>query len=112
MVPSRSCIANPLTHYVIVRRDLTPGVQAANIVHAAGESSPGNLPRSTYAVALTCPDEAAMRSLADRLTATGVCHCAIIETEGEHAGQLMAIGVRPAPREEVRRNLSSLPLLK
>lgn len=53
-----------------------------------------------------------MRSLADRLTATGVCHCAIIETEGEHAGQLMAIGVRPAPREEVRRNLSSLPLLK
>jgi hypothetical protein len=97
---------------VIVRRDLALGVAAANIVHAAGESSPGNLPSSTYAVALACPDEVALRSLAARLTAVGVRHRAIVECEGEHAGQMMAIGCAPERKEVMRRHLSSLPLLR
>lgn len=87
-------------------------MQAANLVHAAGESSPGNLPSSTYAVALTCSDEAVLRSLAARLTAAGVRHRAIIESEGEHAGHLMAIGLEPGDRRVLRKYVSSLPLLK
>lgn len=97
---------------MVVRRDLPLGVQAANLVHAAGESSPGNLPNNTYAVALSCPDELSLRKLAERLAANGVRHCAIIESEGPHAQQLMAVGLAPCPREEVRRFLSSLPLVK
>ena len=46
-----------LTHYVIVREDLPTGVMAAQIVHAAGESSPGDLPPNTFAVALAASDE-------------------------------------------------------
>lgn len=87
-------------------------MQAANFIHAAGESSPGNLPSTTYAVALTCADEAELRSLAARLTAVGVRHCAIIESEGEHAGQLMALGLAPGRKEVLRKFLSQLPLLR
>lgn len=87
-------------------------MQAANLIHAAGESSPGNLPDSTYAVALTCADEVGLRSLAARLTAMGVRHRAIIESDGPYAGQLMAIGCSPGPRKELRKHLSMLPLLK
>ena len=99
-------------HYAVVRRDLSPGLQAANLIHAAGESSPGDLPSTTYAVALTCPDEAALLELGVRLSASGVRHRAIIESDGEHAGRLMAIGLVPGPRKELKRLLSSLPLLK
>lgn len=87
-------------------------MQAANLIHAAGESSPGNLSPKTSAVALTCPDEAVLRSLAARLTAAGVRHRAIMETEGPHAGELMALGLEPCPKEVPRKLLSSLPLLK
>lgn len=95
-----------------MRRDLSPGLQAANLVHAAGESSPGDLPSTTSAVALTCPDEASLRELGRRLSASGVRHRAIIESEGPHAGQLMAIGVEPGRKEALRRHLSMLPLLR
>lgn len=87
-------------------------MQAANLIHAAGESSPGNLPSGTFAVALVCPDVASLRSLAERLNGTGVGYCAITESEGQFAGQLMAIGVHPAKKETLKRYLSSLPLLK
>jgi len=108
--PSSAC--GPLTHYCITRRDLSAGLQAANLIHAAGESSPGNLPDTTYAVALTVPDEPALRSLARKLALAGVRHCAIIESEGSHAGQLMAIGCAPAERSHLKKHLSSYPLLK
>ena len=87
-------------------------MQAANLIHAAGESSPGGLPSTTSAVALTCPDEASLRELGRRLSASGVRHRAILESEGLHAGQLMAIGVEPAGKEALRKHLSSLPLLR
>lgn len=97
---------------MISRRDVSPGVLHANLIHAAGESSPGNLPPTTSAVSLTCPDEASLRVLAEVLSAAGVRHRAITETAGPHAGQLMAIGCAPCAREEVRRFLSALPLSK
>jgi hypothetical protein len=99
-----------LFHYVISRRDLPQGIRDANLIHAAGESSPGNLPPTTSAVSLTCPDEAALRLLAELLSASGVRHRAIVETTGPFAGQLMAVGVVPCSKKEVRRFLSALPL--
>jgi hypothetical protein len=56
---------------VIVRADLPRGVQSAQIVHAAGESSPGQLPSGTYAVTLTAPSEQALQKEAERLLARG-----------------------------------------
>lgn len=101
-----------LTHYVVVRADLPRGVQAANLVHAAGESSPGNLAEGTNAVVLTTPDEASLYALACRLERLGVRFVRVVEPDEPHNGALMALGLTPVPREEVRRHLSSLPLLR
>ena len=103
---------NPLTHYVIVRRDIPRGVQAAQITHAAGESSPGKLPSGTYAVVLTVPDEAALRELDASLDTRSIRHHTIYENASAYGGQAMAIGVVPAPRSVLRRHFSSLPLLR
>jgi hypothetical protein len=97
---------------VIVRADLPRGVQAANIVHAAGESSPGGLAAGTYAVVLTAPDELALHRVALRLEAAGVALTRIVEPDAPHDGALMALGLAPRPKEVLRRLLSSLPLLK
>lgn len=103
---------NPVTHYVIVRKDLSRGVQAAQLVHAAGESSPGNLAEGTYAVVLEVPDEAALRAVKARLSLTQVALVAVYEPDPPFNGQLMALGLVPVRKEAVRRFLSSLPLLK
>lgn len=82
------------------------------LIHAAGESSPGFLPSSTYAVALTCPDEAALRALAERLKASGVRCRTIHEPDAPWNGALMAIGLEPALKKEVGRHVAQLPLLR
>ena len=82
------------------------------MIHAAGESSPGNLGDGTHAIALCVPDESALLAVERRLVAAGLPHKAIRECMGAHAGQLMAIGVAPMDKEVPRRLLSSLPLLK
>lgn len=97
---------------MIVRADLPRGLQAANIVHAAGESSPGNLPSGTHAVCLVVPDERTLAALADRLAAAGVPFVRIVESDAPFTGQLMALGCAPARKEALRRQLSSLPLLR
>ena len=56
----------------MVRKDLAIGVLAAQVVHAAGESSPGNLPEGTYAIVLAVPDEGALKAVAARLQLAGV----------------------------------------
>lgn len=111
-ISSQQSIAPHLTHYCIVRSDISPGLQAANLIHAAGESSPGNLSRGTFAVALVAPDEASLRAVYRRLMGAGVECVEIVETDGDYAGQLMAVGVRPGIREGLRPHLSSLPLLR
>lgn len=57
------------------------------------------------------PDEAALTQLADRLEAQGVPIHRIVESEGKHKNQLMALGVRPGLKSERGKYLSSLPLL-
>lgn len=98
-----------LSHYCIVRGDLEHGPRAAYLVHAAGESSPGNLPEDTRAVALQARDEAHVAELVDALTAAGVDHVPILEDDGH----LYAIGIRPAhDLARIRRVCSSLPLVR
>lgn len=81
-------------------------------MHAAGESSPGNLPTGTHAVVLAVPDESALRSVAARLTLARVPFVIITESDAPFSGQLMALGLAPARKEDVRRFVSSLPLLR
>ena len=82
------------------------------LVHAAGESSPGNLPENTHAIVLIVPDEPALAALAERLGKFGVAHVTIREPDAPWNGAMMSIGVVPARREDLKRHLSSLPLLK
>jgi peptidyl-tRNA hydrolase len=97
---------------VIVRSDLPLGFLAAQVVHAAGESSQGNLNHGTNAVVLAVPDEPALEAMRLRLEAAGVAHVAIHEPDAPWNGQLTAIGLRPVyDRARLRPLLSSLPLL-
>lgn len=104
--------AEHLTHYVIVRQDLSRGIQAANLVHAAGESSPGGLPSGTHAIVLAVPNEDTLREVKRRLEAAEVPLTPIFEPDSPYNGELMALGVVPGRKEELRRHLSSLPLLR
>jgi len=98
---------------VIVRRDLPLGFLAAQVVHAAGESSPGGLAHDTHAVVLSVDDERALREVHERLERAGIEHVLISEPDAPWCGAATAIGVSPrARREEVRRQLSMLPLLR
>lgn len=101
-----------LTHYVIVRADLPIGFLAAQVVHAAGESSPGRLPEGTNAVVLAVPNEAALRAMAERLAAASVAHVVVHEPDAPWNGQMTAIGLFPVSnRGRLRPILSALPLL-
>jgi peptidyl-tRNA hydrolase len=100
---------DPITHYIVVRPDLPRGVLAAQVVHAAGESSPGNLPSGTYAVVLQAREQALLE-LEHRLQEAGVRHRAI--REEAMSGQLTAIGIEPRRKSELKRLLSSIPLLR
>jgi peptidyl-tRNA hydrolase len=101
-----------LCHYVIIRADLPLGFMAAQIVHAAGETSPGNIPPETNAIVLSVPDEASLLSVHDRLTKAGLGHHLVSEPDAPWNGQATAIGIPPAPRTCIRPYLSSLPLLR
>ena len=95
-----------------MRNDLPAGVAAAQIVHAAGESSPGNLPEGTFAVVLGVSNESVLYDLAERLQRADIKHVTIVEVDAPYTDQMMAIGLVPAPRSVGRRVLSSLPLYR
>lgn len=96
----------------MVRADLPRGLQAAQIIHAAGESSPGNIPAGTHAVCLCVPNEAGLAELETRLRHAGVQHTTIVESDAPYSGQRTAIGFPPSGKEVLRRFLSSLACLK
>src|SRR5271166_5973841 len=91
--PTASDPLTHLTHYVLVRADLPRGLQAAMIVHAAGESSPGDLGPDTFAVVLSCRDELHLALEADRLAAAGVPLVRVHEPDAPYHGALMALGL-------------------
>lgn len=84
---------------------------AAQVTHAAGESSPGHLPEGTHAVVLAAKSEAEILDVERRLALAGIPHVSVRETDALYVGQLMAIGLAPAPKPKIRKHLSSLPLL-
>lgn len=95
-----------------MRRDLPRGTQAAQLVHAAGHSSPGKLPPGTFAIALSCVDEEELRALSKRLESSGIAHECINEPDEPYNGQLMAIGLPPSYKSTYRKFLSNLPLIR
>jgi len=105
---------HPLTHYCILRQDLPLGTLAAQLIHAAGESSQGDLlPNNTYAVALAAKSEDHLIFLEDKLRRLSIPHVAIRESDAPWNGALMAIGIQPvADRNQLKKVTSSLPLLK
>ena len=104
----------PLVHICIVRRDLPRGVLAAQLIHAAGESSPDDLPRGTHAVALAARDEAHLEAIARRLDFDGIAHHLVHEPDPPWCGALMAVGLPPMPRDNDKpiEALRRLPLLR
>lgn len=97
---------------MIVRRDLPLGVVAAMIVHAAGESSSGNLAPNTHAVVLCVEDEQSLLALSDRLAAAGCVHVTVREPDPPYAGAAMALGLPPQDRASLRPHLKRLALFK
>jgi hypothetical protein len=98
-----------MAHYVIVRKDLTPGQQSAQILHAAGESAIPKPEPGCIAVALHAENEDHLLDLSARLDAARISHECVVEEDG----RLMAIGLHPTTdRDKIRKVLSSLPLIK
>jgi hypothetical protein len=79
--------------------------------HAAGESSPGNLPANTHLVILAAEDEPSLAALAARLDARGAGPVRIHEDRAPYLGQLMAVGLPPGRKEVIGRHVRGLPLL-
>jgi len=91
---------------------LPVGVIAAQLVHAAGESSNGNLPEGTIAIVLAVPNIAKLLALEKRLIDANISHKAIREPDAPWNGEIMAIGVQPMERNKIKKYFSNLPLLK
>lgn len=108
------CIANTqyLTHYCVVRSDIPFGAQAAQLIHAAGQSVTESVSEGTYAIALHVASEEALRSLSVRLTTASIAHTLIIESDAPYSGQAMALGIKPADRKLLKPFLSSYPLVR
>ena len=111
-----TCIANNpvqyLTHYCVVRSDLPFGAQAAQLIHAAGQSASGLASEGSYAIALHVPNETELRRLAVRLELAGIERALIKESDPPYAGQAMALGIRPMDRARLKPFLSSYPLAR
>lgn len=105
-----------LVHYCVIRADLPVGAQAANLLHASGESfalSKTPWEDNIIGVALHAKDEAHLLELEAKLRARDIPHHVVIEVDAPYTNQVMAIGLYPTRnRDLIRKVLSSLPLLK
>ena len=89
------------------------GNLAAQLTHAAGESSPGNLPPNTHVVVLAAPNEGKLLRAHRRLSDRDIPHVLIREPDAPFNGEATAIGVYPIKdRRPVRRAFAGLKLLK
>jgi len=93
----------PLTHYIIVRRDMPLGVVCAQVTHAAGESfyAFGDHvgfsfdTTGTTAVVLGARDEKQLNYYMRRLMKAWIHAIMITENAGQFANKDTAIGVWP-----------------
>lgn len=92
--------------YAIGRADLSPGLRAAQIGHALIAWALQHGETCDNLVLLQARDEAALKELADRLTAEGVPFVSFSEPDLD--GQVTALTARPRGW----RTLSSLPLFR
>ena len=84
----------------------------AQLVHAAGESSPGQLPDGTTAVVLGAKGVAHLEHLERKLLRLDIPHQSIREPDAPWNGELMAIGILPVEdRELVKPVTAGLRLL-
>lgn len=111
MAASLDLDSQPLTHYIAVRKDLPRGLLAAAVTHAAGESSPGNLESGTNAVVLGLSGPE-LHAWQDRLADASVPHIPIIENDHPYEDVLVAVGLPPCARADVRSFTKKLPLLR
>jgi peptidyl-tRNA hydrolase len=109
---------DPITHYIIVRRDLPTGTICAQIAHAAGESfkRPPNDhddPEPITVVVLAAKSETHLLALARRLRrAKAYPHRVICEPDPPHYGNLMAIGIQPARKSKLYHLTKGYNLLR
>lgn len=82
------------------------------IAHAAGESSTGDLDPGTYAIVLATKSEKELQDVLMVLEVNKVDFTPIYEPDPPWNGQLMAIGLKPIPRNVGRKLLSCLPSYK
>jgi hypothetical protein len=61
---------------------------------------------------LAAADEASLLAIEDKLLRHGVEFVSIREPDAPWNGQLMTIGIKPQPREKIRKLLSNLPLYR
>lgn len=129
-----------LTHYIVVRRDLAFGPLLAMVAHAAGESfyalacprssvsersdltersdvqlipgAPSFNPAETVAVVMGAKNENRLIRLDLALAASDIPYVCIRETEGAHAGQLMAIGLAPIDKARVATYVKDFQMLR
>lgn len=88
------------------------GFQAAQIVHAVGDSVQEPHQPGTNAVVLSVSSELEIRVVAKKLQLAGIPHTIIQEIDMPWNGQITAIGLVPtADRAAIKKILSSLPLL-
>jgi hypothetical protein len=95
-----------------VRADLSVGVAAAQLVHAAGHSVVRALPSGVRAVVVVVDDEPALRRVAARLSDAGLSHHVVHEPAPPFDGAATAIGVVPIDGADrrLRWAIARLPL--
>jgi peptidyl-tRNA hydrolase len=112
---------SPFYHYIVVRSDLTVGQQAAQLVHAAGESAANrDVPDGTHAIVLHVKDERHLLHIAEQLHWAELDYKLIIEPDLPlledrplEDGQGTAIGIPPTQdRKKIASVLGRLPLLR
>jgi len=82
------------------------------LLHAAGESSPGNIQEGTYALALAADDEFDLLRIEQALIDCGTRFRSIREPDPPYLNSLMAIGLEPMPKRSLPKFLKKLRLLQ
>ncbi len=116
---------NSLIHYIVVRRDLPLGTIAAQVTHAAGESfawgvsivktlEPQVLVEAgpVTAVVLEARNRQHLVAIKHRLKKAKVPFLSINEPDAPYNGQLMALGIIPGFKDDLKPHFLSMKLLR
>ena len=97
---------------MLVRKDMSLGQIAAQLVHAAGETATPLPVTGTHAVVLSLKNEEQLFLVAEKLSSRRIPYKVIYEPDSPFNGEATAIGLYPTKdRKQIRRALSRLSLL-